>query len=455
MKYIKLFSVIAILFTSLCGCSYIPAVAEVKVDPAGIKVFVGETADIDYTVLTEDMRDGYKPPAFKTIKEAAITTSFQPQDPDIVLIDTSGKALGLAPGETVVTITASRDKSSASGELRIVCKERMKNLSAIPESLQAEVGEELDLSGLCGEYVEWEALVHSSNPSVATCDKTAIKALAPGETTLTFTLRSETRTASFKAIEMVTEYELDRETLEGAAGDTASIGIGYRQPVTANGGLELTYVSSDEAVVTVDADGTVHFIAPGEATISAVNELGMESMCKVVVTEKKASATSSGGSGVAFIGSGPGGEIVLYDINGNVIQDRPPSGSSASAPSASGGYDTSIPAVAAVMDMVGAVYPCSEVAEAAAQAQGTTGWVKRGKYNILAPENFLSIGTKVAYSQVQPGDILYYADGGWGYSHVAVYIGDGMAVHGNFTSTGETKIASATYTTLTSVIHIG
>ena len=42
-----------------------------------------------------------------------------------------------------------------------------------------------------------------------------------------------------------------------------------------------------------------------------------------------------------------------------------------------------------------------------------------------------------------------------GASLMFVYIGKGMAVHGNFDTAGTTKIASATYTTLTSVIHIG
>ncbi|MCZ2403894.1 C40 family peptidase, partial [Paenarthrobacter sp. Z7-10] len=29
----------------------------------------------------------------------------------------------------------------------------------------------------------------------------------------------------------------------------------------------------------------------------------------------------------------------------------------------------------------------------------------------------------------QPGDFIYYADGGMGFSHNAIYIGGGMAIH--------------------------
>lgn len=41
----------------------------------------------------------------------------------------------------------------------------------------------------------------------------------------------------------------------------------------------------------------------------------------------------------------------------------------------------------------------------------------------------------------QAGDLLYYNNGGRGIDHIAVYIGNGMAVHGNYN--GKTVIASA------------
>ena len=216
-------------------------------------------------------------------------------------------------------------------------------------------------------------------------------------------------------------------------------------------------------MATVDPDGTVNFIAPGEATVTAVNELGMEAECKVTVTEAKAQANSSGTGAPVFFNVDENGNFVWYDLYGNRV-DTESSGSSAgsgSSGSASGStnpadYDRSDKAVAAVLDMVGGSYKCSQVAEAAANARGKTGWKdvtiggQRGK--ILEPEGFLDIGTVV--SEPSPGDILYYADGGAGFSHVGVYIGDGMAVHGNWDLNGKTVIASAYYTTLTYVIHI-
>lgn len=58
------------------------------------------------------------------------------------------------------------------------------------------------------------------------------------------------------------------------------------------------------------------------------------------------------------------------------------------------------------------------------------------------PADYLSLGSIVSAGEAQPGDIIYYADGGLGLSHVAVYIGGGQAVHGGWHG-GATVVASA------------
>ncbi|MFR9257167.1 MAG: NlpC/P60 family protein [Merdibacter sp.] len=52
----------------------------------------------------------------------------------------------------------------------------------------------------------------------------------------------------------------------------------------------------------------------------------------------------------------------------------------------------------------------------------------------------LSLGTVT--DDPQPGDLIYYADGGMGMAHIAVYIGNGQAVHGGYNGS-ETVVASA------------
>ena len=48
------------------------------------------------------------------------------------------------------------------------------------------------------------------------------------------------------------------------------------------------------------------------------------------------------------------------------------------------------------------------------------------------PDSYLKLGTRVSAAQAQPGDLVYYANGGMGFAHIAVYIGGGKAVHGGW-----------------------
>lgn len=48
------------------------------------------------------------------------------------------------------------------------------------------------------------------------------------------------------------------------------------------------------------------------------------------------------------------------------------------------------------------------------------------------PAGYLSLGRTVPASQAQPGDLVYYQNGGMGLAHIAVYIGNGQAVHGGW-----------------------
>jgi cell wall-associated NlpC family hydrolase len=48
------------------------------------------------------------------------------------------------------------------------------------------------------------------------------------------------------------------------------------------------------------------------------------------------------------------------------------------------------------------------------------------------PISYTALGTRVPAGQEQPGDLIYYVNGGMGVAHVAVYVGNGLAVHGGW-----------------------
>ncbi|WP_307725722.1 C40 family peptidase [Kocuria flava] len=48
------------------------------------------------------------------------------------------------------------------------------------------------------------------------------------------------------------------------------------------------------------------------------------------------------------------------------------------------------------------------------------------------PADYFKLGAPVTAGQAQPGDLVYYADGGMGTPHIGVYVGGGKAVHGGW-----------------------
>lgn len=94
----------------------------------------------------------------------------------------------------------------------------------------------------------------------------------------------------------------------------------------------------------------------------------------------------------------------------------------APAPAAQSGIGATI--ASAALAQVGVAQDCTALATNALAAAGINyhGW----------PAGYLSLGRTVSAAEAQPGDLLYYADGGAGVAHIAVYIGNGQAVHGGW-----------------------
>lgn len=69
------------------------------------------------------------------------------------------------------------------------------------------------------------------------------------------------------------------------------------------------------------------------------------------------------------------------------------------------------------------------------------------------PDSYFSLGSQVSASQAQPGDLVYYADGGTGMAHIAVYVGNGQAIHGGWEG-GQTVLASVNVGSGPVYIHV-
>lgn len=78
---------------------------------------------------------------------------------------------------------------------------------------------------------------------------------------------------------------------------------------------------------------------------------------------------------------------------------------------------------AAALAQVGDIQDCTRLVEDSLAAVGI-GYTAMG--------DLFTLGPTIPAAQASPGDLVYYADGGFGAAHVAVAIGDGLAVHGGW-----------------------
>lgn len=193
---------------------------------------------------------------------------------------------------------------------------------ALPESVELEAGasETLAVEYAAGEDAAEDAVAEaagklalvwtSSDETVATVDaEGAVTAVAPGETEITAASEDGKLTASCRVTVGVSVTGVDAlETLELQIGDieTAELGA-VILPETATGAT-LTYKSSDEAVATVGADGTVTAVGAGECEItikaSGFGASGAETTVKVVVKEAAKPAATGSTSGNSYSSKG-------------------------------------------------------------------------------------------------------------------------------------------------------
>lgn len=99
-----------------------------------------------------------------------------------------------------------------------------------------------------------------------------------------------------------------------------------------------------------------------------------------------------------------------------------PAAPAPAAPAAASGNGASI--AAAAYAQLGVAQDCTALATNSLAAVGINyhGW----------PAGYLSLGRTVSAAEAKPGDLAYYENGGMGLAHIAVYVGNGQAVHGGW-----------------------
>jgi peptidoglycan DL-endopeptidase CwlO len=157
---------------------------------------------------------------------------------------------------------------------------------------------------------------------------------------------------------------------------------------------------------TIAADSTVaiSYESPVVTTVEAPAPVVEKAPAKAEAKSSAQEATASNAGGGATV----------------AVSNAAPA---AKAPAASSGLGAAI--AAAAYAQLGVTQDCTMLVTNSLAAVGINfhDW----------PAGYLSLGRTVSAAEAQPGDLAYYANGGLaGQAHIAVYVGNGMAVHGGW-----------------------
>lgn len=214
-----------------------------------------------------------------------------------------------------------------------------------------------------------------------------------------------------------------------AVGDNAG-GMGRQAAViAAASGLVLTSgIAANAAEANVQRESTsastleVQSAAP--ATISAASSIS-------IAYDKTEVATIAAPKPVVKVQETPTAKTAGTKVGGTATATATAAVAGTKAPAAASGMGATI--AAAAYAQIGIGQDCTALATNALAAAGINyhGW----------PAGYLSLGRTVSAAEAQPGDLAYYQNGGAGMAHIAVYVGNGMAVHGGWNG-GTTSLQS-------------
>ncbi|WP_120521202.1 NlpC/P60 family protein [Arthrobacter celericrescens] len=209
-----------------------------------------------------------------------------------------------------------------------------------------------------------------------------------------------------------------------------------------------------QAAVIAAASGLV--LTSGVAANAAESNVARESSAaSTLEVQSVAQASISAGSSVAIKFERP----AVKTVAAPVVEEAPVAVQEAEAPAQATQTTEASTPVAQVSVTTAAAAPAAKVTSGKGAAIAAAAYAQLGvaqdctalASNALAavginfhgwPADYLSLGRTVSAAEAQPGDLIYYQNGGMGMAHIAVYVGNGQAVHGGWNG-GTTALYSA------------
>lgn len=254
-----------------------PPVATVAVSPAAVELEVGANAVLEASITAADG---------SALNGRPVTWSTS--DAEIATVNANGRVTARAEGSA--TIEAISEEVRGTAAITVV-RRPIATLEMRPEFLALAVGEEgqfeaipraTDGTALSGREIAWE----SSDPGVVRIDDDgSVRAVSPGEASITATSEGRSASAGITVQRVpVTTVEVTPANVSIRAGESRNLTVRVRD---ADGavldGREVTWRSSNVAVATVNTEGRITAVIPGEVYVSASSE-GRSDSARVTVT---------------------------------------------------------------------------------------------------------------------------------------------------------------------------
>ena len=239
--------------------------------PESLILNVGESVKLQYTTESENV-------------------TWSNSDDNIAELGEDGLITGKANGHTIVTVTTDKNKTD---RCYVTVQTEPEEVIVEPASSVIDLSSMNRTVQLTAKILPETANVYtnitwtSSDTNVATVNETGfVTGISNG--TVTITAKAENGVAGTSTITVQTSPTglnlnaisavLDRSKVPELQLEVVSF-----MPETANVGTNVTWVSSDTSVATVDETGFVRGIKNGNATITATTENGKTATCRIVV----------------------------------------------------------------------------------------------------------------------------------------------------------------------------
>ncbi len=269
-SYLKLFFA-ALLLTSFWGCKEEVdtevLVESVTLDQTSYNLVVGDDFTLTATVSPSDASN--------------LGVNWGSSDSAVATVDSEGNVVAVAEGTAVITAASDENPYiSATCTVTVVTDAiPVESLAFDMESLELFIDEVFTLSYtlLPVDATNAEVVWASSDEEVATVVDGTVTAIAAGEATVTVTSVENEEIFASCVVTVKTQVEsvaLDQESAQFEVGDELQL-TATVLPEDATDKTVL-WTSSDEAVVTVDAEGIVTAVGGGEATITATSQSNSE-----------------------------------------------------------------------------------------------------------------------------------------------------------------------------------